>query len=124
MSISMTLSIFAGIWLSTFFGCEQKEVYRVVDTASQEEDFCDAVQYANFGQDLMRQYCAGCHFPESENRHGAPSAITLDSFENIVLHLPLISEEMTAQRMPPQGGIDAQILEVALQWLDCVEDMQ
>ena len=91
-----------------------EEVYTVMDTAMD----CDMVSYAN-GQPFMTQYCLGCHRAQSSNRQGAPLEVTLDSMDNIVMHLDSIRHEVRSETMPPSGGVAEDSIELVVEWLNC-----
>ncbi len=96
--------------------CVTEEFYSIRDTAELD---CSAVSYANVGEPFMVQYCLGCHAGYSSNRQGAPVDVTLDSLENIRLHIDQVRIEVESQTMPPSGGVEEGQLALVLDWLDC-----
>ena len=92
-----------------------KTIY--VDTAESE---CASLTYNNFGAAFISQYCLGCHASASNNREGAPVHITLETIENIEEHQSVILRELEEEAMPPQGGIDEDIRQTAIEWLNCL----
>ena len=105
------------VLLALMFGCISEEVYSIIDTAID----CDTVSYANVGEPFMTQYCIGCHGMVSSNRQGAPTDVTLDSMDNILLHLDTIRDELLLETMPPSGGVTEEGIELVVQWLNCEE---
>ena len=101
-----------------FLSCATPESVQF-DTQS---DFCSAVQYHNFGASFMVQNCLGCHHPESTNRQGAPEDVALERLENIIEYKERIQIRIEDQSMPPQGGLKEEDRNMAIQWLDCLED--
>lgn len=97
--------------------------------ASEEEDtgldpLCEEAPvstYDNFGQGFVLQHCQSCHASGSENRYGAPEAVTFDDEDQVWAHAERILARSTgeAPTMPPQGGVeDADRLRLE-QWLSC-----
>ena len=104
------------IWMSFVLGCTNKEVVPIRDSALLD---CSDISYANVGEPFMTQYCIGCHGMQSSNRHGAPNEVTLDSIENIQMHVEVVHAEVASGTMPPGGGVASESVELVLQWLDC-----
>lgn len=92
-----------------------------IDTASSE---CASLNYHNFGDAFMTQYCLGCHAFESLNREGAPTFITLDTLENIQVFREAIIRTINEETMPPQGGVAEETRQIAEEWLNCLGEIQ
>ena len=92
-----------------------------IDTASSE---CASLNYHNFGDAFMTQYCLGCHASESLNREGAPTTITLESLKNIQDNREAIIREIQEETMPPQGGVAEETRQLAEEWLNCLGEIQ
>ncbi len=106
------------LWMFVL-GCVTEKFYSTEDTAMVEMVDCSTVSYANVGEPFMVQYCLGCHAGYSSNRQGAPVDVTLDSLENIRLHIDQLRSEIESQTMPPSGGVEEGQLDLVLDWLDC-----
>ena len=102
------------------FACFVKEDI-IIDTANSD---CVSPNYYNFGDAFMTQYCLGCHASESLNREGAPTAVTLESLENILEYREAIIRVLQEEVMPPQGGIAEDMRHTAEEWLDCLGEVQ
>jgi uncharacterized membrane protein len=103
------------LWV-LLLSCVTEEFYSSKDTTESE---CSTVSYANVGEAFMVQYCLGCHAAYSSNRQGAPVDVTLDSLEDIRLHIDQVRHEIESQTMPPSGGVEEEQLALILDWLDC-----
>ena len=96
-----------------------KTIY--LDTSESE---CASLTYNNFGSAFISRYCLGCHASNSNNREGAPSNITLETIENIEEYHSIILQEIEEEEMPPQGGVDEDIRQAAVDWLNCIGEVE
>ena len=83
------------------------------------DDSCATLNYANFGQAFLTQYCSSCHNTQSYDRKGAPEDITLDTESNIDQYSAVILLSLSQKSMPPQDGIPSDIRNTAIEWLKC-----
>ena len=81
------------------------------------------LNWTNFGQGFLIQYCNGCHHSDTPDRYGAPDEAVFDSVDLVWDQKGSILSVSTGEspRMPPNGGasdLDRRMLEI---WLNCGE---
>jgi uncharacterized membrane protein len=91
-----------------------------VDSACGHEP---ALDWDNFGQPFMTQYCTGCHastWPE-ERREGAPLGVDFDTYSGVLEWAERIDARSVPDDadMPPGGGPSAEERALLAEWLSC-----
>ena len=81
------------------------------------------VTWENFGEPLIVENCQSCHGSAAGDRHGAPDAVTFDSYEEVITWRESILRvtDPDTRTMPPGMALaerDRELLEI---WLTCWE---
>ncbi len=80
------------------------------------------VNYANFGDAFLRNWCRGCHAStlSDEARSGAPAGIDFETLDDARMWADRIEARALGSEasMPPAGGPSAEELELLEAWLD------
>ena len=95
-----------------------------MDTATE----CDQVTtWHNFGESFFLTWCSSCHAQSTEDRHGAPEGVFLDTEADSRLWQDRIRVRVIEEEsMPVGGGISTSELELLERYLDgftCGEDL-
>jgi uncharacterized membrane protein len=81
-----------------------------------------ALTYAGFGRAFLASNCETCHAADAPSRHGAPTAFTFDTLDQVRAHADRIFVRAAADNttMPP-GPVDPPADERAqlAEWLAC-----
>ncbi len=111
------LALIAGMALAA--GCVGDSTQHIDDLPCPEES---ELTYDNFGGSFLDTYCQRCHASASEDRNGAPAAITFDDVEEIQSHRDRIFARAAGDNksMPP-GPDDppAEERDMLAEWLAC-----
>ena len=99
------------------------------DTAGVDVCETSIVDYENFGQGFMMNWCTPCHSgvlaapatDSADPRAGAPEGVDFDTHEDAVLWSDRVQARATgsAPTMPPGGGPDPEDLLLLEEWLMC-----
>lgn len=78
------------------------------------------VTWDSFGQGFLITHCQGCHASTSPQRYGAPEGIYFDTHEQAeALQSAIERTVLTAETMPPAGGLNDEERELLGEWLAC-----
>lgn len=73
----------------------------------------------SFGQDFVQENCQPCHASTTDERYGAPPAVTFDTEEQVRDRADRVLERVEDGSMPPQGGVSVDDVQRLDNWLTC-----
>lgn len=80
------------------------------------------LDYLSFGKGLLQTHCTGCHssLVREDQRNDAPTAVNLDTYDDVVTWAERIRVRTVEDRdMPPGGGPSEEERALLAEWLDC-----